>query len=172
MNELWKQILVSAVGAMVTGVIGRLFRMKRGGVYLLMAAIFISGMVIAILAWNRPAPAVSLNASLQDAAGNLVPLRDAPFQVRVHGVAANAGKHYVYLVVEDAAARWIEPGLGSNINGAFDGHCYLGEEAYPGKPTAYSVFAVVTNREYRSFDRLENGSILARSDAIELVRTH
>jgi hypothetical protein len=100
--------------------------------------------------------------------------KHAPFKVRVEGVVSNAKNYYVYVVVNDGYAEWIEPvtGLGANVDGNFSCECYLGEsgkDKYLNR--LYKVYAVVTNREYKEFKKLDRKTIKAKSDEIELFRT-
>jgi hypothetical protein len=98
----------------------------------------------------------------------------APQRVRVKGVASNAMNYYVYVIVNDDIAEWIEPvtGLGAHVDNNFSGECFLGEsrnKAYRNK--LYKVYAVITNREYQKYNHLDRKTVIAQSNEIELFRT-
>ncbi|MCX6122180.1 MAG: hypothetical protein NTX44_11260 [Ignavibacteriales bacterium] len=98
----------------------------------------------------------------------------APLHVRVKGAVSNAMNYYVYIIVNDDIAEWIEPvtGLGARVDGYFSGDCFLGksnDKAYLNK--LYKVYAVVTDREYQNFSILDRKTIITKSNEIELFRT-
>jgi hypothetical protein len=126
------------------------------------------------MVFNFQKPKVTLTSDVRDIAGLQVELNKAPFQVRVRGDAKNAQNHFVYLVVDDSHVLWIEPlqGLGPKTKGDFVALCYLGIQSDTmsiNKP--YRIFAVVTNKPYSDYDHLDKETVIAQSNAIELVRT-
>ncbi len=117
-------------------------------------------------------PVVRIEDSLRDENGHLVANDSAPFHVGVRGTVAEATGLYLYLVVDNGRAEYIQPGLGQNIAGDFEGDCYLGLKDDPSslhKP--YKIFAVLTDKVYHEYDSLDQASVQATSNLIELWRT-
>lgn len=122
---------------------------------------------------SEPRPSLTLAPEVTDETGRPINRREAPFKIRVKGTATGVDRSYVYLVVDDSNAQWIEPtaGLGPNVGGEFSGYCYLGEiGARDSIGKLYRIFAVATNREYTEHEKLDRRTIQAESSIIELLR--
>jgi hypothetical protein len=119
-------------------------------------------------------PMVSLIDDLQDEKNEIIDKTKAPFRVRARGTASDSRGLYVYLIVNDFNAEWIQPtaGLGANVDKDFLGHFYLGIKDDPrARDKLYKVFSVVTDRPYKEFDRLDRTTVKAESESFELFRT-
>ncbi len=119
-------------------------------------------------------PIISITDDIRDSEGNRIDKDSAPFKVRVSGEALNARPFFVYLVVDNGNGQYVEPvgSLGSNVDGPFSGYCYLGLRDDPGSlKQAYTVFAVVANREYEEYALLDRSTVLAKSNQLLLIRT-
>lgn len=95
----------------------------------------------------------------------------APFIIYVEGIASNAKDNFLYLIVDDGNALWIQPGLGPNINGVFAGNCYLGIKDDPNSLNKwYRVFAGITDKKYKPYEHLDMKTVKAESKKIKLYR--
>jgi hypothetical protein len=122
---------------------------------------------------SEPRPSLTLAPEVTDETGRPINRREAPFKIGVKGTATGVDRSYVYLVVDDSNAQWIEPtaGLGPNVGGEFSGYCYLGESgARDSIGKLYRIFAVATNRGYTEHEKLDRRTIQAESSIIELLR--
>ncbi len=120
-----------------------------------------------------PDPLVTINANFEDQTGNAIDKKSAPYAVNVRGTVTNAKGLYLYLVVNDGNADWIQPGLGQVGHEQFAALAYLGEPSGElSLNKTYRVFAVVVNREYKVGDHLDNTTVKGYSNVVELVRTH
>lgn len=118
-------------------------------------------------------PTVTLAEDVSDVDGQAVELKAAPFQIRVKGIAQNAGRLFVYLVVDDSHALHIQPvqSLGPNTDGKFTANCYLGIQNDPNSVRKfYRIFVVVTGKSYLDYSHLDKSTVLAQSKALELYR--
>ena len=109
---------------------------------------------------------VSLVGDPKDENDNVVDKKRAPYKVRIRGTALNANGYYVYLVVNDSNAEWVQAGagLGANIAKDFSGHCFLGNpDDNHSLNKWYEIFAVITNRAYKAQEHLDRGTIKAES---------
>lgn len=122
----------------------------------------------------QDAPAIMIDA-ITDARGEPVDKTNAPLIIHVTGKVVNAMNLYFYLVVHDGDAAWIQStiGLGHIVSNSFDffGHCTLGSP-HEGSSIdkRYRVFAVVTDTEHERYRRLDETTVLAKSNLIELFR--
>jgi hypothetical protein len=119
-------------------------------------------------------PIISISRDVRDERNARIDTMKAPFIVRVKGTVSYARRFYVYLVVNDDHAEWIEPttGLGANVNGDFSGKCYLGvKDDRNSLDKWYKVSAVVTNREYEEYEKLDRKTLIVQTTTIELFRT-
>jgi len=120
---------------------------------------------------QQPTSIVSIEDNIEDENGNPIDKSSAPFKVRVRGTVSNAQGLYLYLVVDDGNAQWIQPGLGQNVEGDFEENVYLGIENDPDSLNKqYRIFAVVTDKEHRENEHLDRGRIKASSAEIDLFR--
>jgi len=111
--------------------------------------------------------------SIADQNGNEITRNSVPFIISVEGTVANAKSLYLYLVVNDGNAEWIQPGLGANMDKSFSGNCYLGEiQSSESLNKWYRILAVVTNTSHNKYDHLKRETVVAQSDVIKLYRTH
>lgn len=122
----------------------------------------------------QDAPAIMIDA-ITDARGDPVDETNAPVIIHVTGKVVNAMHLYFYLVVHDGDAAWIQStiGLGHIVSNSFDffGHCTLGSPPERSSmDQRYRVFAVVTDTEYERYQRLDETTVLARSNLIALFR--
>lgn len=122
----------------------------------------------------QDAPAIMIDA-ITDARGEPVDKANAPLIIHVTGKVVNAMNWYFYLVVHDGDAAWIQStiGLGHMVSNSFDffGHCTLGSPHERSSiDKRYRVFAVVTDTEYERYQRLDETTVLARSNLMELFR--
>lgn len=104
---------------------------------------------------------------------NFIPidLSKSPFKVSVQGIATHTKNKFVYLVVKDSTAEWIQPGLGKNVQGEFEGWCYLGiKDDFVSTGKSYVIFGVVTNRVHGEYEHLDRESIMGESKHIQLTR--
>lgn len=102
---------------------------------------------------------------------SIVDLEKAPFEVTIVGTVSHAKNKYLYLVVDDGRAEWIEPGLGYGYNGEFYGKAYLGiKDDINSLNKWYSVFAVVVDKEHNKFSHLDKKVVKAKSEIIRLYR--
>lgn len=111
---------------------------------------------------------------VRDANRAQIDYNNAPFHVQVRGNSQNALKFFVYLVVGDSNALWIQPeqSLGLNTNGDFVADCYLGIKDDPASLNkSYHISAVVTDQSYSAHTPLNKKTVLAQSKAIVLFRT-
>ena len=148
------------------------------------AAIIIGGCAIiaaALAIWKPEKEIKSSIAIFENITGekmdsiDSVDRRNAPFHIYVKGVATNSINYYVYLVVNDNYAEWIEPinGLGAHVDNKFIGECFLGKkDEVASLNKLYTIYAVVVNREYMAFNILDRKTIISQSNIIELYRTH
>ncbi|MBN1638757.1 MAG: hypothetical protein JW866_07310 [Ignavibacteriales bacterium] len=98
--------------------------------------------------------------------------KSAPFIIYIEGTVSNAKDKFLYLIVDDSNALWIQPGLGANINGEFSGNYYLGIKDDPNSLNKwYKIFAVITNKEYKAYEHLDMKTVIAESKKIKLYRT-
>lgn len=117
------------------------------------------------------APTVSIT-SISDEQGRMVEKNTAPFVVEVRGVAEKTKGKYVYLIVKDARAEWIEPGLGRDVTGEFEARAYLGVRDDPASiGTSYTIFTVVTDKPFQQYEHLDRETIKAESKHIRLTRS-
>lgn len=94
-----------------------------------------------------------------------------PFEVFVKGTASISDDMYVYLIVYDGVAEYVQPDLVRTANNGFEGYCYLGKEVDSGSVNKrYTVFAVVTDQKYGSHSQLDRNTVKAISNTIELYR--
>jgi hypothetical protein len=101
----------------------------------------------------------------------IVDLEKAPFEISIIGTVSHAKDKYLYLVVDDKHAEWIEPNLGYGYNGEFYGTAYLGNKDDENSLNKwYSVFAVVVDKEHNKFSHLDKKAIKAKSEIIRLYR--
>ena len=120
------------------------------------------------------APTIMID-TITDARGEKVDETNAPFIIHVTGKVVNVMHLYIYLVVDDGEAAWIQStvGLGYMTSNSFDflGHCTLG---MPNEPSyivkKYIVFAIVSNIEYERYQKLDATTVVAKSNAIVLFR--
>jgi hypothetical protein len=113
---------------------------------------------------DPPAVAVSIRI-------NVINPAKAPFDVSVEGSVSRAAERYLYLVVDDGNAEYVEPGLGYGYDGGFSAKAYLGIKEDPNsKNKDYSVFAVVCTQEHKEYEQLDRKSVLATSQTIRLHR--
>jgi len=122
----------------------------------------------------QDAPTIMID-DITDARGEKVDETNAPFIIHITGKVFNAMHLYVYIVVDDSEAAWIQStvGLGYMASQNFDflGHCTLGmpnEPLYTDK--RYIVFAIVSNIEYERYQKLDATTVVAKSNEIVLFR--
>jgi hypothetical protein len=116
--------------------------------------------------------ASTIGVTINKIEGNGSALIEAPYAVLVKGTASIADGSYVYLVVNDGNAEYVQPDLVQLANGNFEGYCFLGEEKDPNSINKmYSIYAIVTDTKYGANARLNHGTINAVSNAIDLYRT-
>jgi hypothetical protein len=118
-----------------------------------------------------PDPQVTINANVEDEIGNAIDKNSAPYAVYVRGTVANAEGLFLYLVVDDGNAEWIQPGLGPVGHTQFAELVYLGEPSGDASLKRYRVFAVVVNKEHKVGDHLDNNTVKVYSNVVELIRT-
>lgn len=95
----------------------------------------------------------------------------APFAVRLDGTVTHLGTKYLYLIVDDGNAEWVQPGLGGKYDGRFYATAYLGIKDDPksiGK--WYSVYAVVSRSTHNPYQKLDRAALVAQSDIIRMYR--
>jgi len=95
------------------------------------------------------------------------------FRVEIRGNVSCNKDLFVYLVVNDYHAEWIQPtaGLGKYVDGPFDGYCYLGVIDSPDSINkTYKVFAVITSKAYNEYEHLDKETLVAKSNEIRLIR--
>ena len=133
---------------------------------------------LAVLAWRYwgerffPKPQVTINANVEDEIGGAIAKDSAPYIVYVRGTVANAEGLYVYLVVDDGNAKWVQPGPAHIAQQQFAEKVALGEPTGVGSLNKrYRVFAVVVNREYGNGQKLDSNTVKATSNVVELIRT-
>jgi hypothetical protein len=129
--------------------------------------------VTIFLAWAEiiPDPQITISTNLEDKVGNILDVKDAPYEIFVRGTLSNTKKLYVYLVVDDGNAQWIQPDV-TNTNSEFTGYAYLGEpNDQPSNFKRYSVYAVLVDKKYKVKDKLDTASVIAYSNRVELIRT-
>lgn len=122
-----------------------------------------------------PAPSITINLVIKDEKGNVIPnpRESAPYNIQLNGTVINAENLFVYLIVDDGYAQFVQPGLGQNTSRDFAGSSYLGIESDSRSLNKlYKIFAVVTDKKYKEYDVLEQSTIKARSNIIEALRTH
>ena len=108
-----------------------------------------------------------------DSMGVSVNKNYAPWIVRVNGVVSNATNYYVYLILDDNINKYVQPGLGENVDNEFYGNCYLGKNnSSIWLKRIYTIYAVITNRKYQDYQVLDRSTIIKQSNKIELFRTH
>lgn len=117
------------------------------------------------------APTVSIT-SIHNEQGRIIDKNVAQFIVLVRGVAENTKSKFVYLIVKDASAEWIQPGLGNNVTGEYEARAYLGESDNPlSIGSSYTIFTVVTDKPSQQHGHLDRKSIMAESKHIRLIRS-
>jgi hypothetical protein len=122
---------------------------------------------------GKPSPTVTISDNVEDENGDPIAKNSAPFKIRVNGTVSNAEDLYLYLVVNDGNAAYIQPeDLVLEANGAFEGYCYLGIGDDPESLNKeYEIFAVVTETEYDDYKHLDQKTVKARSNTISATRT-
>jgi len=119
-------------------------------------------------------PSITILEEISDTRHEKIQSDDAPHIIYTRGVASNSKNYYIYLVVNDFNAEWIQPtsGLGKNVEKDFSGNCYLGIANDSGsRKKWYEISAVATDREYKEYDHLDRKTIKAESNKIKLYRT-
>lgn len=117
---------------------------------------------------------IVINDDLKDKQNNSIDKNQAPFIVKVTGKVSGAKNNYVYLVVKNINAEYVQPkgSLGINVDGNFSGYCYLGiENDRQSLGQSYTLSAVIVNREYGSHEILQRKTIIKESNKFELIRT-
>ncbi len=139
----------------------------------------IAGLIVAAIValfgaywtWVYPQPNVTLK-TVGDTRWSPIKFASAPFKVGIKGSVNDTRDKYVYLVVKDPTAEWIQPGLGANVQGEFEGWCYLGIETDPrSMGISYTIFGVVTDRAYSEHEQLDRKTVKAESKHIQVTRT-
>lgn len=112
-------------------------------------------------------------SAIKDEGGHVVAINAAPRIIEVEGRVSGTEGLFVYLIVNDGYADWVQRGLGANVRRAFTGRCYLGaENQQESLNKFYRVFAVVTSKEHGPYDQyLDRNSIASVSEEIKLFRT-
>jgi len=96
---------------------------------------------------------------------------EVPFKVFVKGTASISDDLYVYLIVYDGVAEYVQPEVIQTADNGYEGYCYLGEENNPKAINKrYTVFAVVTDQKHGSHTRLDRNTVKAISNPIEFYR--
>lgn len=94
-----------------------------------------------------------------------------PFIVFVKGTTSLADDLYIYLIVYDGVAEYVQPDVIRTADNGFEGYCYLGQEDNPNAVNKrYTVFAVVTDQKHGSHTRLDRNTVKAISNPIEFYR--
>ena len=126
--------------------------------------------ILAVLSWvayiwlTPPSVVIRVGSGVVD-------LEETPFEIPIVGTVSHAKNKYLYLVVDDNHAEWIEPNLGYGYNGEFYGTAYLGViDDKNSLNKWYSVFAVVVDKEHNKFSHLDKKSLKAKSEIIRLYR--
>jgi hypothetical protein len=135
----------------------------------------IAALALMLVEWKpAPEPRLTLSPEVVGVRGEPIHPRAAPFIVRVKGTAAHVNGLFVYLVVRDANAEWIQPtgGLGRVVGSEFSGGCHLGDQKDREKSInqEYECFAVATTAEYSEYQRLDGATVKARSNVVRLLR--
>ena len=131
--------------------------------------------ILKATSYKQPTPNITIIDDIRDEQNNVIQRTASPFKILVRGTVSHANNLFVYLVVCDFSAEWIEPVecLGANIDKDFSGYCYLGIIDDPNSMNKlYKVFAVVTDREYKSYEHLDRKTIKAESNKLDVYRTH
>ena len=117
---------------------------------------------------NIVEPNISINTIQRDREV----LIDVPYQVFIKGTATIPEDWFVYLIVYDGVAEYVQPEVLRTEENGFEGYCYLGEETDSKSINKrYTVFAVVTDQAHQRHTKLNPDSVKARSNSIELYRT-
>lgn len=125
-------------------------------------------LIVAVISWYflaQPSVAIRINTGEVD-------LDNAPFVIPIQGTVSHAKRKYLYLVVYNDNAEWIQPGLGYGYDGEFMTNAYLGIKHDDNSMKTYSVFGVVSNREHKQYEHLDRKSVLVTSKIIRIRRTH
>jgi len=94
-----------------------------------------------------------------------------PHEIFIKGTASISNNLYVYLIVYDGVAEYVQPDVIQTANDGFTGYCYLGKKDDPGSINKrYTVFAVVTDQKHGSYTPLDRKTVKAISHPVEFYR--
>ena len=114
-------------------------------------------------------PRISISGDVRNISGNHIDMNNAPFQVGVSGTVLHANGLYVYLIVADKYHHYVQPGLGPNVDGNFSNLCQLGT-IDAGFGQQYTIYAVVTDKQYIDFAFFEGEPYIAKSKELKITR--
>lgn len=145
--------------------------------YLILASglLLIAVVVFIFVATPSDTATVDLNADdLRTEKGGPVDRSNAPYTIKVKGTVRNAKTAFTYLIVDNGNGQYIQPvssTLGPAVDGPFTGNCYLGvKDDAKSLDKTYTVFAVVTSRQYNEYNLLNQTTILAKSNEVPVTR--
>lgn len=132
-----------------------------------LASLIAAGLIgLAAWFWLAP-PSVSLRMDT-----GTINAEQAPFEVPIQGTVARAQKSYLYLIVDDGNAEWVQPGLGYGYDGEFFAKAYLGiKDDTKSRDKWYSIFVVVCSQEHKKYEHLDRKTTLAISQIVRFYRT-
>lgn len=129
----------------------------------------IVALIIAVIGWfllKPPSVAIRIDTGR-------INLETAPFEVPIQGTVSRAKGKYLYLVVYDGNAEWIQPNLGYGYDGEFMVSAYLGiQNDEESKNKWYAVFAAVCSQEHKKYEHLDRTETIVTSEIIRLYRVH
>lgn len=129
----------------------------------------IVALILAAIGWlllKPPSIAIRIDSGKID-------LEAAPFEVPIQGTVSRGKGEYLYLVVNDGNAEWIQPSLGYGYDGEFVASAFLGiEDDNESRNKWYVVFAAVCSQEHKKHEHLDRTETIVTSEIIRLYRVH